>query len=121
MSKFTQDGITFDIEDNFLPGENRHIVKGKITSGFNDYSQYERDDASKLINAVDIDWNNAYLGHNNVINSTGDLLSYIKTKFDSIDETTDTDELLVKISQLIRSNTINMDIEDNKLIVDYID
>ena len=55
MSNFNQNGINYTIENNFQPNEKKHVVKGKITSAFNDYTGYEQDDSSKLINAVDID------------------------------------------------------------------
>ena len=38
------------------------------------------DEDGGIINAVDIDWNGAQVEENVTINSTGDLLSWIKTK-----------------------------------------
>ena len=54
MSNFKQNNIDFTIENNFQTGEKKHPVKGKLTSAFNDYAGYEQDDASKLINAVEL-------------------------------------------------------------------
>lgn len=82
MSNFKQNNIDFTIENNFQTGEKKHPVKGKLTSAFNDYAGYEQDDASKLINAVEIDWNAAttYMGEEQkVINTSGELISYLAT------------------------------------------
>ncbi len=80
MSNFKQNGINFTIENNFQTGEKNHSIKGKITSAFNDYQGYEQDDASKLVNAVEIDWNGAVLPNSNTsfgtsitINTTGEI------------------------------------------------
>jgi hypothetical protein len=62
MSNFSQNGINFTIENNFTGNEKNHPIKGKLTSLYNDYAGYEQDDASKLINAVEIDWNGAKPG-----------------------------------------------------------
>ena len=85
MSNFSQNGINFTIENNFTGSEKNHPIKGKLTSLYNDYSGYEQDDASKLINAVEIDWNSADFAGMSVpesaptsINTTGDLLKTIK-------------------------------------------
>lgn len=72
MANFKQNGINFTISNNFQQGEKLHNVKGKISSVNYPYSLYEGDDASKLINAVEIDWNNAYLGNSYYINTTGE-------------------------------------------------
>ena len=61
MSNFQQNGIKFTIENNFTSTEKNHPIKGKLTSLANDYAGYENDDASKLINAVEIDWNGAQI------------------------------------------------------------
>lgn len=84
MSNFKQNNIDFTIENNFQTGEKNHPVNGKLTSAFNDYAGYEQDDASKLINAVEIDWNNATTemgGQTKVINTTGELISYLATAY----------------------------------------
>lgn len=82
MSNYKQNGIDFTIKDNFTGTEKNHIVNGKLTSAKNDYSGYEEDDSSMLINAVDIDWNGAKPGigedTTNGITTTGELLSSIK-------------------------------------------
>lgn len=59
MANFSQNNVNFTIADNFTGSEKNHPIKGKLTSVVNDYLGYEGDDASKLINAVDIDWNSA--------------------------------------------------------------
>ena len=63
MGNFQQSGVNFTIENNFQTGEKKHPVKGKLVSAWNDYAGYEQDDASKLINAVEIDWNGADLAN----------------------------------------------------------
>ena len=81
MSNFKQNGINFTIDNNYQPGEKKHAIKGKIVSVANDYAGYEQDDASKLINAVEIDWNGAVLPNSNTsfgtsitINTTGEII-----------------------------------------------
>ena len=77
MSNFKQNGINFTIENNFTENEHNQVVKGKLTSATNDYAGYEQDDASKLINAVDIDWNGAKPGigeGTSGINTTGEII-----------------------------------------------
>ena len=80
MANFQQNDINFTIANNFQPGEKNHPIKGKLVSAFNDYTGYEGDDASKLINAVEIDWNGAEIelpdalgGGTEIINTTGQL------------------------------------------------
>ena len=84
MANITQDGINFNIQDNFLPGESNAGVNGKIMSNANQYFDLEDgDEISKLVNAVEIDWNGADLSSAlgekySSINTTGQLLSWIK-------------------------------------------
>ena len=42
------------------------------------FGDYEGNDASKLINAVEIDWNGAVVGENKTLNTTGEVLSRYK-------------------------------------------
>ena len=83
MANFQQNDINFTIVNNFTSSEKIHSIKGKISSIYNPYLDYEQDDASKLINAVEIDWNSAdlvlpqFLGGNRTINTTGELLKLI--------------------------------------------
>ena len=83
MANITQNGINFNIQDNFLPGESTTTINGKIMSNANQYGDLEDgDDISKLINAVEIDWNSAttYMGEEQkVINTSGELISYLAT------------------------------------------
>lgn len=76
MANFSQNNVNFTIADNFTGSEKNHTIKGKLVSAANDYTGYEQDDASKLINAVEIDWNGAKPGMgegNNGITTTGEL------------------------------------------------
>ena len=62
MANITQNGINFNVNDNFLSGESSAGVNGKIRSNNNPYYDLENGDSiSKLINAVEIDWNGAVL------------------------------------------------------------
>ena len=76
MANFQQNGIDFTISNNLTGSEKIHSIKGKISSISNPYLDYEQDDASKLINAVEIDWNGAKPGFGedaNGITTTGEL------------------------------------------------
>ena len=56
MANIRQNGINFNIEDNFLPGDSNAGFNGKIMSNANQYQDLEDgDDISKLVNAVEID------------------------------------------------------------------
>ena len=82
MGNFKQNNIDFTIDNNFQTGERNHAVNGKLVCAAHDYTDYEQDDASKLINAVEIDWNSAttYMGEEQkVINTSGELISYLAT------------------------------------------
>jgi hypothetical protein len=72
MANFIQDGINFTISNNLQSGEKLHNIKGKLQSGMYPFGDYEGNDASKLINAVEIDWNDADLGNSYYINTTGE-------------------------------------------------
>lgn len=62
MANIKQNNISFNIVDNFLPGESNAGFNGKIRSNANQYQDLEDgDDISKLVNAVEIDWNGAVL------------------------------------------------------------
>ena len=77
MANFSQNNVNFTIADNFTGSEKKHPIKGKLSSLVNDYLGYESDDASKLVNAVDIDWNGAKPGMGegtNGITTTGELM-----------------------------------------------
>ena len=86
MANFVQNGINFTISNNLQSGEKLHNIKGKLQSGMYPFGDYEGNDASKLINAVEIDWNGAQLSYvslpnvldnGNTINTTGQLLALI--------------------------------------------
>lgn len=100
MANFIQNGINFTISNNLQSGEKLHNIKGKLQSGMYPFGDYEGNDASKLINAVEIDWNTANLGNyvnidanggrsngnSAEINTTGALLSYISALAQRIDD-----------------------------------
>ena len=93
MANFIQNDINFTISNNLQSGEKLHNIKGKLQSGMYPFGDYEGNDASKLINAVEIDWNAANLGkevevnldgvtsegNSAVINTTGRMLSCLST------------------------------------------
>ena len=63
MGNITQNGVSFNIQNNFLPGESAVGFNGKIMSNANQYFDLEDgDEISKLVNAVEIDWNGAKPG-----------------------------------------------------------
>ena len=74
MANFIQDGINFTISNNLQSGEKLHNIKGKLQSGMYPFGDYEGNDASKLINAVEIDWNGAQVA-GKTLNTTGEVLS----------------------------------------------
>lgn len=63
---YTSNDINFSIPDN------ADYKFGKLS---HEYTSLKRGDITPLINAVEIDWNNAYLG-SYIINTTGQLLSH---------------------------------------------
>lgn len=75
-----QNGINFAVET----GGKTHAGWGKKYTNANNILDgvYDPDpqNIEKSINAVEIDWNGAQIEDNVIINSTGDLLSWIKTK-----------------------------------------
>ena len=76
--EITQNNISFTLSPNLLPGERSYSVNGKLYSAANNYVDLEDgDDISKLVNAVEIDWNGAKPGigeDDNGITTTGELL-----------------------------------------------
>ena len=75
--EITQNNISFTLSPNLLPGERSYSVNGKLYSAANNYVDLEDgDDISKLVNAVEIDWNGAKPGFgedDNGITTTGEL------------------------------------------------
>ena len=102
MAIIKQNNISFTLSPNLLPGERSYSVNGKLYSAANNYVDLEDgDDISKLVNAVEIDWNGAEItstafpAMDRTINTTGDLLSWIK---DGIEEAA----VSGRISEMIR-------------------
>lgn len=57
---YTNNGITFgDLDSNPSP---KKTIPGKIFSGENDFEYANEDGIKPVVNAVEIDWNGAYLG-----------------------------------------------------------
>jgi len=67
-----QNGIEFTINN-----EDYLIVNKKIS--IDSYNKIQAGKNNPIINAISIDWNNAKVDENTYINSTGDLLSWIKS------------------------------------------
>ena len=68
-----QNGITFNsVKTGVLPMSQWPTFSLKKQEGV--------DEDGGIINAVDIDWNGAQVEENVTLNSTGDLLSWIKIK-----------------------------------------
>ena len=69
MAKYTDESnITFN---NAVAGD----PMPKITNGMNDYTDLDAG-VNPLVNAIEIDWNEAQLG-TYIVKTTGELLSYI--------------------------------------------
>ena len=80
MATFNQNDIQFTA----TPGQLKPA--GKISKASNgDFSDAATDGVESFINAVEIDWNGAEVEENVVINTTGELLSWIqgKSSFDA--------------------------------------
>ena len=84
MAKFsyTQNGILFNNLDN--APEPIKPVGGKLFNTNNDYEHATEDGIKMTIDAVTIDWNSAQMGNLTtgekiIIDTTGQLLSYIST------------------------------------------
>ena len=76
---YTESGITFDSVKN-----TGMAAGGAPFTGVSNYSSaQEKQNTGMSFNAVDIDWNGAHLGSSTIINTTGELLSYISRKFGS--------------------------------------
>lgn len=70
MGNFNQNGVDFNISQ-YTP------VKLNNRASTSTYTALVAGKGKEIINTVEIDWNNAYLGNSYYINTTGDLLSYI--------------------------------------------
>ena len=67
------------IKYNNLPSEGTTGLNYKPQYGNNEFEYADEDGVKTFINAVEIDWNDAELDETTKINTTGDLLSLIKT------------------------------------------
>lgn len=92
MATITIENGQYTNLDNALPYGSTNIGRRRIFSSFNRVTDLENgENAAKLVNAVEIDWNGAivptsYTGDSyNIINSTGDLLQYIQGKVNEND------------------------------------
>ena len=124
MGIFRQDEIGFNILNKFKYNESKHVIKGKLTSNKNDYSNNTENNNSFLANGVDIDWNNSGLSNNVNLNTTGEFLSFIndlcnrihnvKTKCESIFDNK-RKELYIKknVNNLIAKNGLNENVNVN--------
>ena len=68
MGNFNQNGVDFNISQ-YTP------VKLNNRASTSTYTALVAGKGKEIINAVEIDWNNAYLG-SYIINTTGQLLSH---------------------------------------------
>ena len=55
-------------------------IKDRIKYDGTEVTEIDSNDTSPLINAVDIDWNGIDVGDSKSINTTGDLIAWIKKK-----------------------------------------
>lgn len=85
MGQFKQDGVNFNIEGNLRPSEKPYLVSGKLVTQ-NAWANLDPEDTpSKIINAIEIDWNDAdfttaegKLPTTGKIQTTGQLIGAIK-------------------------------------------
>ena len=77
MADFILNGIQFTADNTTLKNAGAKTVKfGNTENG--DFSNAATDGIEPFVNAVEIDWNGANLG-SYIINTTGQLLSYMST------------------------------------------
>ena len=74
MNTFIQNNINFTIKDKSLYNESKHVIGGKVSSIKNDYENYNNDNNSYLINAIDIDWNDSELEYAKISNDINTLI-----------------------------------------------
>ena len=73
---YTENGITFNNLDS-APNPKLDIP-GKLVHNDNDFEYASEDGIKPVVNAVEIDWNGA-TSDMGVINTTGELISYLAT------------------------------------------
>ena len=78
-----------------------------IQSTWNPNAEYPSDYNFPLINAVDIDWNGAEADENTTINTTGELLAWIKSNMLSLEDRQYL-ELLKQMINIVRINDNNL-------------
>ena len=109
--KYKENNIQFNnvLESNFFVGGNGPLTSNKKYRKNSDGS-IRHINGDYLVNAIDIHWGGAYVG-GQTINTTSELLNYIQHNLSE-------DVLLEKIQQLLASNAITFDVENNKLKID---
>ena len=85
MATLNQNGIIFTLNADVVApfsGKYTNDINYDGSTGLYNINQTKLNNAgvSKSVNAVEIDWNSAQVEENVTINSTGDLLNWIKTK-----------------------------------------
>ena len=104
-----QNNIEFTINDEVL-----NVVKNKLS--IDSINKLRAGKVTPIINAIAIDWNNAKIDEDTYINTTGDLINWIKSSIEDKQETqlltNEQIEALNYISQFIKQikeNNINKD------------
>ena len=101
----TQNGIKFE---NIYKSGGVSIGDTLIQSSFNSEEDIPSVTNFPLINAIDIDWNSANVGNNKVINTTGELISWIKDNQLS-EEQKEALQYLINIIKIIQNkNNVNV-------------
>ena len=73
---YTDSGIIFNNLDS--APSTKLDIPGKLVSNQNDFEYASEDGIKSVVNAVEIDWNGA-TSDMGVINTTGELISYLAT------------------------------------------
>ena len=85
MATLTQNEIVFTLNDDTVTpfsGKYTNDQNFDANTGLYDIDQNKLNTVGvyKSVNAIEIDWNGAEVDENTVLNTTGDLLTWIKTK-----------------------------------------
>jgi hypothetical protein len=85
MAKYTEKGIVFNkVYDGNTKIETSPITVKNTYNVSNGQVSFAGGDMHCLVNAVDIDWNGAQIDSNTELNSTAEVLNWVKNKVDNI-------------------------------------
>ena len=93
--------------------QNKKYVASQLNFGAEDGDPIER-----IFNAVEINWNGACLGNGIIINSTGELLEYIKNKSSNLNINTYDKETIDNLIGEIEESKVNKENVYDKETID---